>query len=417
MRTVIAPICIVVAIWMTSVEAADWPQFLGSHRTGIAQDTGLIDRIDEKSPVELWRQPVIGGMSGIAIAEGRLMTLAQSDGKQWLVALDRGTGKQLWKAAVADEFQNAMGHGPRATPTIHGPNVFVYTGEGILVAVQASDGKILWSKNMPKELKCKPSDYGMSCSPLVQDSLVIVHVGGTEGAVVALDQKSGSIVWKAGEGAAGYSSPVLMKLGNTEQVVSFLGSHVVGIAPKTGQLLWSYPFETDYACNTACPIAVGDNVLISAGENQGSVMLGLESNPNGWKVSELWKSVGTSSVLRSEWQTPVLIDGSIFGFDNSGSAGPVTHLSCLDASTGKLHWKQLRFGKGNLIAADGKLIMTSIKGEIAMVRASKKGFEELGRKTVIGFTRQAPVLSNGLLYLRDEAEILCLDFRTGTKPD
>lgn len=411
MRKLIALVVLVVALRTACTQAADWPQFLGSHRNGLAMDTGLISGIDAKSPVEVWRQPMVGGMSGIAIADGKLATLAQSEGKQWLAVLDRTTGKLLWKVAVADEFQNAMGHGPRATPTIHGQTVFVYTGEGIMVAVQLGDGKILWSKNLPKELKCKPSDYGMSCSPLVFNSMVVVHVGSPDGAVVALDQKSGAIVWKAGKGSAGYSSPVLMNLSSTEQIVSFLGNQVIGIAPEKGQLLWSYPFETDYSCNTACPIAIGNNVLISAGENQGTVMLGLEPNPSGWKVTELWKTMGTSSALRSEWQTPILIDGAIYGFDNSGSAGPVTHLTCLDASTGKPHWKQLRFGKGNLIAADGKLIMTSIKGEIVIVKASKGSFEELGRKTIIGFTRQAPALSDGMLYIRDEAEIVCLDFR------
>jgi outer membrane protein assembly factor BamB len=107
----------------------------------------------------------------------------------------------------------------------------------------------------------------------------------------------------------------------------------------------------------------------------------------------------------------MLLDGYLYGFDNSGSAGPITHLACIEAATGDRQWQQIRFGKGNAIAADGKLLISTIKGEFVLVRANPKGFEEIGRATVIGKTRQAPALANGLLYFRDDHEIVCLDIR------
>jgi outer membrane protein assembly factor BamB len=115
--------------------------------------------------------------------------------------------------------------------------------------------------------------------------------------------------------------------------------------------------------------------------------------------------------LRSEWQTPILLDGKLYGLDNVGSAGPVTHLNCVDIKTGKLLWQQLRFGKSNLIAADGKLFFSTMKGELVVVRADAKKYDEIGRMKVIGTTRQAPSLSNGYLYLRDDADIVCIDVR------
>jgi len=116
-------------------------------------------------------------------------------------------------------------------------------------------------------------------------------------------------------------------------------------------------------------------------------------------------------VLRNEWQTSILLDGHLYGMDNVGGAGPITHLTCIDATDGTRVWQQARFGKGNLIAADGKLFISTIDGELVIVAASPKSFRELARAKVIGSTRQAPALANGLLYLRDGSEILCLDIR------
>jgi outer membrane protein assembly factor BamB len=186
---------------------------------------------------------------------------------------------------------------------------------------------------------------------------------------------------------------------------------VLGLDPQSGKQLWRYPFVTDYFCNIAVPLAVDGQVLISSGENHGSALLNLTPQADGFRVEEAWTSEGPESVLRNEWQTSILRDGYLYGFDNVGSAGPVTHLTCVEAATGKKVWEKLRFGKGNLIAADGKLFMTTHKGDLVIARASPQGYEELGRAKVLETTRQAPSLSDGLLYVRDDRDIVCLDVR------
>jgi outer membrane protein assembly factor BamB len=185
---------------------------------------------------------------------------------------------------------------------------------------------------------------------------------------------------------------------------------LLGIEPASGKLLWRYPFETDFNCNIATPLAHDGGIFISSGENHGCALLSLSRKDDGsFAVGETWKSFGASSVLRNEWQTSLLIDGSLFGFDNSGSAGPVTHFTCVEIASGKRRWQQQRFGKGNAIAADGKFFATTMKGELVVLRASAEGFSELGRKKMLGATRQAPALADGKLYLRDGREIVCVD--------
>lgn len=403
-------------------KASDWPQFLGPNRNGISTETGLLDAFPDNGPPEVWRTRIGGGMSGVAIAEGRLYTLTQKTGQQFVIALDAQTGKPVWETPVSDAYRNSMGDGPRATPTVSGERLFAFTGEGKLVALKTKDGKILWSHDVVKEQGSEsPAEYGMACSPLVVEDLVIVTAGAREGTVVAYDTKTGQLKWTAGrDQPAGYSSPALLKVGGKPQVVVFYGTAAAGLDPKTGRALWRYAYNTDYNCNTATPIAHAGNVFLSAGENHGCVLLAPkppeQNADNGqWTVSEVWTSLGPKSVMRNEWQTSLILGNHLFGFDNVGGAGPVTHLACLDLTTGERTWQKPRFGKGNFIAADGKLIISTIDGELVLVAADAEQFKELARVKLLGKTRQAPALADGRIYLRDDREIVCVDLRKNRK--
>ena len=154
-----------------------------------------------------------------------------------------------------------------------------------------------------------------------------------------------------------------------------------------------------------------NSVLISAGENHGSAVLKITASDDGYAVEEGWTSLGVESVLRAEWQTPLFVDGLIFGMDNVGSAGQVTNLACVRASDGEQLWIEKRFGKGNMIYADGKLFFTTMRGEIGIVTASKDGFEETARFVTTDRTRQAPVIVNGKLYVRDDSGIVCVNVK------
>ncbi len=390
---------------------AEWPQFLGPDRNGISRESGLLFAWPKEGPREEWRVAGGVGMSGLAISGGRLTTMVQKEGRQWVVSLDPKTGEPHWETDVAPAYKNAMGDGPRATPAMVGDSLYVFTGEGILAALKSDDGQIIWKKDVLAEFGGKPTDYGMACSPIVVGQNVVVTTGAPAATVVALDRTTGDVAWTAGENLPpGYSSPVLIKAGGREQLVVFHGAGGLGLDPATGAALWSHPYITDFNCNIAAPVAVGGGVFLSSGENHGSVLLSLK--PRGDKkfdVSEVWSSQGPKSMLRNEWQTSIALDGFLYGFDNVGGAGPITHLTCLDAKTGERQWQQQRFGKGNFIAADGKLFLSTIQGELVVLKANPKKFEELGRKMVVGKTRQAPALAGGLLYLRDDREIVCLD--------
>ena len=391
--------------------AGDWPQFLGPQRNGLSDETGLIDHFPAAGPRLEWRIQPGEGMSGLAVVGGVIYTLVQHDGGQLALAVDAASGDTIWETQLAPEFKNPMGDGPRATPAVTEEAVYFFTGEGILAALGRDAGSQQWSHNVVKDQQGKVADYGMASSPLVVGDTVIVTIGAPSATVVAYD-RTGKLSWKAGRNTpAGYSSPALLKVGETEQLVTFAGSAALGINPDDGEVLWNYPFETDFNCNIATPVSVDGGVFISSGENQGSAVLSVPAGGGAEDVKELWSSFGPRGVLHNEWQTSILLDGHLYGFDNIGSAGPTTHLTCIDASTGERKWQQLRFGKGNMIAADGKLWITTMNGELVIVRATPEKFEELGRAALFSSTRQAPVLCNGRLYLRTDDEILAVDVR------
>ena len=403
-------------IWLTllsvrSVQCGDWPQFLGPHRNGISEETSLIDEFPKAGPTILWKIDGGTGMSGIAIVGDFGCTLIQDDAKQYLLGFDSQTGKPKIKTELAPAYKNSMGDGPRGTPVIDRREIFAYTGEGILCSIDSKLGILNWKTDVVKRLSGEVADYGMACSPILTEEMIIVTVGAPEATIAALERPTGNIRWTAGKGnAAGYSSPALLAVNGVLQLVVFHGSGVTSYYPGTGEELWSYDYPTDYSCNIATPLAVGDNVFISAGENHGSTLLKLPKESGG-AATPVWESLGNRSVLRNEWQTSILLDGYLYGFDNVGSAGPVTHLTCINAQTGERVWQKLRFGKGNCIAADGKLWCTNTDGELIIVKATPEGYQELDRAPLTGFTRQAPAISNGKLYLRDGSKIVCVDIQ------
>ena len=388
--------------------ADDWPEFLGKSRIGKSSERSLIEAFPPNGPLIRWRVAGGVGMSAVVVQADFAITSWNADGNQWLVALDTSTGKLRWKSPIGPIYKNPMGDGPRATPTIAGNRVYAYSGEGILTVVELASGEVLWRKDLMQELSAKPSEYGMACSPLVVDDRVIVQVGADDALVVGLDVSDGKLRWKCGSGHAGYSSPVLMEIAGTKQIICFGGSAVIGVDPASGEDLWIYPFETDYGCNTASPVLVDGGVFISAGENHGAVLLEISKQDGSYSVSERWKSLDSKSVMRNEWQTSILVDDYLYGFDNVGAAGPVSHFSCIEAKTGKRDWQKSRFGKGNLVYADGRFWITTLEGELVIARADAKGMEELSRVSVMNKNRQTLTIANGYGYLRDDKEVACI---------
>lgn len=377
------------------VLADDWPQWRGPRRTGHSAEKGWLARWPATGPRRLWSARVGEGYSSVAVAGGRLYTLGNSGGKDSVVCLSADTGKVLWRSSYPCGGGDYSG--PRATPDVDGGNVYTLSREGLALCLDAVNGKVIWRNDLRRSVRAALPRWGFAGSPLVFGNRVIYNVG-THG--TALDKKTGKLLWQTGGGAAGYASPVAFARGKEWAIAIFAATALVGINPANGRRIWEHPWRTEYDVNAADPLFNGDQVFISSGYNHGCAMLRLE----GVRPRVLWENRN----MRNHFNGSVLVGGHLYGNDDG-------RLKCLDARTGQERWQSRGMDKGGLIAADGKLIVLTGRGELVLAAAAPQRYSELARAHVLrGQCWTHPVLANGRIYCRShEGELVCLDVRSG----
>ena len=387
--------------------ALEWSQWLGPNQDGVSHDTNLLTEWSVNRPQILWRVPIGDGFSGISIAKGRGYTMDTMDGKEFIYCFDISKGKEIWRFQSDEVYLDSMGgHGPRSTPTIEKNMLFAISAHGKIYALNAQNGNKIWSHNLKRQFGGKTPRWGFSTSPLIEEDLVLVEVGGRSNAsLVAFDKNSGNIIWKSGKNKiGGYSSPIAITSYDIRQAIFFTGNYLVSVAPTSGKIYWKHPWETSYDVNASTPVLIpGDKLFISSGYGVGATTLQMKLNNESIDVEEVWRS----KVMKNQFGTAVLNGDYLFGFD-------ARILVCINANTGKEMWRQRGYGQGTLILADNHLIMLSDKGKLALVEASSSGFKEKASMQVLdGRCWTVPTLSGGKLYLRSMSEIVCLKITNG----
>lgn len=389
--------------------AGDWPHWLGPVSNGSSPETGLLTQWPTAGPKVVFDVPGGDGYSSIAIAGGKAFTLVQRGAEEIVLSLDSVKGNELWKTPLGPGFRNQYGNGPRSTPWIDGDRVFVQSVNGPLACLDAKSGEIVWRKDLLKEFGGKNITWGLSASPVVADNLVLAIPGAKDAGVAAFDKTTGKLVWKTGSDKAAYASPVIATVGGTKQAVFFTASGLLGVSLAKGEELWRQPWKTDFDCNIMTPIVVeGDKLFVSSGEGNGCVLFQLEAAA---APKAVWQSKGRKSVMINYWANPVVHEGYLYGF--AGEFSNKVHLRCIDLKTGKTQWTEEDFGKGSVTLADGHLFITTKTGELVLVRANPKAYEEKVRVQILGDNRTAATLANKRLYLRDLKKIVCLDLGAG----
>jgi outer membrane protein assembly factor BamB len=377
-----------------------WTNFRGPNRDGHYRQAPV--RTDWAGPLTpLWKQPVGGGYASFVIAENRAFTIEQRGGRELAAAYDLTTGRELWTSAWDVRFQHSMGgDGPRATPTWADGRLYALGATGELRAIDAATGRVLWRTDILADAGAANVDHGTSAAPLVVDDTVVVLPGGSNGqSVVAYDRESGKRVWSALDDRAAYSSPMLVMLAGVRQILAHTETRLVGLSPEDGTLLWEFPWRTPNAAAQPL-ITAPDRVFISAETD--AAMLEVAAGAGGQLTArELWRTTR----MNNKFTSPVLHDGFIYGLDEA-------ILACIDASTGDLKWKGGRYGYGQVMLASGHLIVLTEDGELALVRADPRSYQEITRFPAIeGKTWNHPSMSDGILLIRNIEEMAAFDLR------
>lgn len=385
--------------WAANANAAanqtlGWPHFRGPNRDGIATEKDALAGLTADGPKQVWKASLGFGFTSIAIANGLAYSSGNKDANDTIYAFDAATGKPAWSYSYPAELTpNMYEGGPNATPTVAGSSVYLLAKDGLVVCLDAKSGKEAWKKNIAQEIGGAKPSWGFAGSPTVIGNGLFLNIGHHG---VCVDRQSGKVVWKSGGEMAGYATPIPVTGGRALLMFTTNSLSMVGAAD--GQLLWRHDWTTDHGVNSADPILIGTQVFISTGYNYGCALLDIGAA----KPREVWRS----KVMRNHFNACVAIDGSLYGFDDSD-------LKCIDWATGAQKWVQNGLGKGSLIAADGKLIILSEKGELVIADAAPGGFKELCRSQVLtGKCWTSPAIASGRIYCRNaKGDLVCLSVK------
>lgn len=383
--------------------AEDWPQWRGPQQDGISKETGLLKQWPAEGPKVLWQKPLGAGFACMSVAGGHIFTQLQIPEGQFVVALDDKTGNELWRVRVGDPYQGDGFPGPRSQPTVDGTHLYVTGSTGQVLCLDTATSKTLWQINVFEKFGGKLAMWGLADSPLVEGDRLYVYAGNSLGAaVVALNKNNGEVIWKSGDESATFSSPMRAKIAGAETLVVFSNMSLLGFAPDTGKPLWSFPWPTKPEINVAQPIVAGDNIFIGSGYNHGCALVHIDL-----ATSPSAKQVYANKLMRAHFNTPVLVDGYVYGFDDST-------LRCLKLDDGTSKWENKDFGKGSLTVADGLAYILGEKGNVALAKLTPEKLEIISEaKDMMSKERcwTSPVVANGRLYLRDQENIKCLDVK------
>lgn len=373
--------------------SADWPGFRGSARDGIVRGVAIDTDWTKSPPVELWRRPIGPGWSSFAVRGDAIYTQEQRGNDEVVSAYSLKTGKPLWRHQDAARFwESNGGPGPRSTPTLANGRVYTLGATGIVNALDAGTGAVIWSHNAAADTGAKVPDWGFSGSPLVAGDLVIVP---TSGVLVAYDVSTGARRWVGPDGNAGYTSPQLMTIDGVEQVVFLSGTGLTGVGLADGKPLWQHEWK---GYPIVQPSQTPDGgLLLSVDQSSGTRRIAVTRDGGAWKVAERW----TTNGLKPWYNDFVVHKGHAYGFDG-------TILSCIDLADGTRKWKGGRYGGGQLVllAEQDALLVISEDGGLALVSATPDQFKEIGRAPAItGKTWNHPVVAGDTLLVRNGEEM------------
>lgn len=409
------------------VQASDWPQWRGPNRDGISLETGLLKTWPKDGPKLLWTFEECGaGYSSYSVVGDTLYTLGGVDegngNRELVLAIDTSTGKERWRQQIGTYFKSGWGGGPRSTPTVDGDQLYALGGNGDLACLSCADGKKIWSKNLVKDFDGGIPYWGYSESPLIDGDKLVVTPGGSKGAMVALNKKTGDVIWRSADFTDGaqYVSMVVSEVGGVQQYVTATAGGVYGIRAKDGKKLWSEKAAVNGTATIPTPIVYKNHAFMTSNYGAGCALIKLTPNGDGIKSAKVY---GNNSISNHHGGV-IRVGENIFGHTDSGpDAGKWVCLEFTKTGSedGPEPVSNFKFNKGSATYAEGSLyLFGESKGEVAKVTPSTGIWKEEGRFTIpksdptrskAGGVWSHPVIANGKLFLRDQNYLFCYDIK------
>lgn len=385
---------------------ADWPCWRGAQRDGRSLVQGFskdwsgglpqlwkIDYLCQGPDSAVWSSPVIQG--------DRLIVAGRDEGQDVLFCLHAGTGQLLWVNRYPAPAESSHGEGMRATPAIDQDRVYSFGRGGDVVCWNFVTGDILWHEHVEKQGGQAPK-WGHSSSPVVVGNQVVVQ-GGGQARVISYDKMTGQILWKSGQGDAGYAPVVPATIAEVPLLFVFHGHGLAALDPNNGTEFWESSWETSYQVNATTPLVTGDKVFITSGYRTGGQLL--QVTPQGTK--DLW----TNKTIASHHSDPVILDGYIYGYSGQSTQNHGT-FKCVALASGEEQWASKDIGWGTCLSIDDHLLCQDIKGNLHLILPQSQGLVKVTQMPkalgdIQGPVWTLPVAANGRLYLRFKQHLVC----------
>ena len=394
--------------------ADNWPAWRGPTARGTSDERNLPLRWGTAENVR-WKSPLPGPGNSTPIVWGDRVFLTQAlDGgkKRAVLALDRKNGQKLWQQEVAcpaEETTHPQNPPCSASPVTDGTAVYADFASAGVVAYDLH-GKQLWHRDLGPVLH----KWGNGSSPvLYKDLLIVWHGPGEPSFLTALNKRTGAPVWKKEEKAinspifGSWSTPVVVRAGERDELIFPLPGEKIGgdgefkaYDPATGKELWRCSGLGNEIYAMPVVSARGDLVVGISGHNGPLLAVRPGGDGDVTQSHRVWRAAGKNP---QRIGSGVLHEGHLYLADAEGFA------ECIEASTGKVIWKERLGGKlwGSLLLAEGRLYVSSLEGQTYVLEASLK-FNLLAKNDLGEPLYAAPAVSGGDLFLRTYQHLYCI---------
>ena len=427
-------------------QGIDWPSFLGPSHDSKSPETGIAGEWGERGLRLVWQKRLGVGYAPPSVSRGRLFHFDRYGDVARLTCVASETGEPLWTFDYLTDYVDSYGYnnGPRCCPVVDGERVYVFGPEGMLHCLRAADGELVWKLDTAGEFGVVQNFFGVGSTPVVEGDLLIAQIGGSpessrrlaargldlvEGngsGIVAFDKRTGEIQYKITDELASYAGPVLATIGDRRWCFVLARGGLVGFEPQTGQVDFHYAWRAKSleSVNASNPVVIGDLVFISETYGPGSSLL--KVRPGGYETVWTDEDRGRDKAMQTHWNTCVHHEGYLYG--SSGRHEYNAELRCIELATGDVMWSEPDLQRSSLLYVDGHFVCLTEEGRLLLLRANPEKFD-VAADIVPSDTRMqgpyppgggpppllrapawaAPVLSHGLLYLRGEGRLICLE--------
>jgi outer membrane protein assembly factor BamB len=386
---------------------ADWTQWRGPGRDGIAKTSPHI-AIWPNTLKQVWTVSVGQGHSSPVILNGTVYMFSREKESEVVRAIDLLSGAVKWQnsySAPYREYPGAIEHGrgPKSTPVVYSGKLFTLGISGILSCFSLADGKLLWQKEFAGRFAATAPPFGTSMSPLIENGMLIVHVGGHQGgALLALDPDRGTEKWSmSGEGPS-YSSPIVVSFENQRQIVIQVHRKILGVDAPTGKILWEISFLTPCDQNIVTPLVYG-NTLIFSSLDKGLFSIRLKKENQTWRAETVWHSKEVSLYMSS----PVLFQDRLIGFSHKRKG----QFFAVNPRTGELLWTSptAQAENASLVSTGKHLLILKEDAELLVLDDSETSFHPIAAYDVAKSPTWAhPVLTAQGILIKDENTLTLL---------